>query len=111
MPATASGTALGSISTISQSFEVLTPEMRKKVTIVSRQPDKINEFIMGTLHRGATVYTAHGAFSGRDEQVITTVLNRREAVSLRNYIRRTDPGAFITIVNSSETIGKGFRAI
>lgn len=66
---------------------------------------------MGTLHRGATVYTAHGAFSGRDEQVITTVLNRREAVSLRNYIRRTDPGAFITIVNSSETIGKGFRAI
>lgn len=85
--------------------------VRKKVTIVSRQPDKINEFIMGTLHRGATVYTAHGAFSGRDEQVITTVLNRREAVSLRNYIRRTDPGAFITIVNSSETIGKGFRAI
>ena len=58
--------------------------VRKKVTIVSRQPDKINEFIMGTLHRGATVYTAHGAFSGRDEQVITTVLNRREAVSLRN---------------------------
>lgn len=85
--------------------------VRKKVTIVSRQPDKINEFIMGTLHRGATVYTAHGAFSGRDEQVITTVLNRREAVALRNYIRRTDPGAFITIVNSSETIGKGFRAI
>ena len=36
--------------------------VRKKVTIVSRQPDKINEFIMGTLHRGATVYTAHGAF-------------------------------------------------
>ena len=79
--------------------------VRKKVTIVSRQPDKINEFIMGTLHRGATVYTAHGAFSGRDEQVITTVLNRREAVSLRNYIRRTDPGAFITIVNSIQFVG------
>ena len=28
--------------------------VRKKVTIVSRQPDKINGFIMGTLHRGAT---------------------------------------------------------
>lgn len=53
--------------------------VRKKVTIVSRQPDKINEFIMGTLHRGATVYTAHGAFSGRDEQVITIGADRREA--------------------------------
>ena len=63
------------------------------------------------LKRGATVYTAHGAFSGRDEEVITTVLGRRQAVLLRNHIRRVDPASFITIVNSSETIGKGFRSI
>lgn len=85
--------------------------VRKQVTIVSTKPEEINEFIMHRLHRGATVYDAHGAFSGDSEQVIITVLNRREAVALRNYIRKVDPGAFITIVNSSETIGKGFRAI
>lgn len=85
--------------------------VRKMMTIVSVKQEEINDFIMHTLHRGATVYEAHGAFSGHGEQVITTVLNRREAVALRNFIRKTDPGAFITIVNSSETIGKGFRAI
>lgn len=85
--------------------------VRKLVTIVSFKQEEINEFIMHTLHRGATVYDAHGAFSGHGEQVITTVLNRREAVALRNFIRKVDPNAFITIVNSSETIGKGFRAI
>lgn len=85
--------------------------VRKQVTIVSAKQEEINHFIMHRLHRGATVYEAHGAFSGDSEQVITTVLNRREAVALRNYIRKVDPGAFITIVNSSETIGKGFRAI
>lgn len=85
--------------------------VRKQVTIVSARQAEINEFIMHRLRRGATVYDAHGAFSGEDEQVIITVLNRREAVALRNFIRRVDPGAFITIVNSSETIGKGFRAI
>ncbi|MEG1176825.1 MAG: YitT family protein [Ruthenibacterium sp.] len=85
--------------------------VRKKVTIVSPRSDDICTYIMNTLHRGATVFTAHGAFSGEEERVITTVLNRRQALILRNYIRRTDPHAFITIVNSSETIGKGFRAI
>ena len=85
--------------------------IRKKITIVSSKPDEILDFIMHDLNRGATVYTAHGAFSGKDEQVITTVLGRRQAVLLRNHIRRVDPRSFITIVNSSETIGKGFRSI
>lgn len=85
--------------------------IRKKITIVSQHPDEILEFIINDLKRGATVYTAHGAFSGRDEEVITTVLGRRQAVLLRNHIRRVDPASFITIVNSSETIGKGFRSI
>ncbi len=85
--------------------------VRKKMTIVSRKSDQIVEYIMRNLHRGATMYTAHGAFSGKEVQAITTVLSRREAVSLRNFIRAADPDAFITIVNSSETIGKGFRAL
>lgn len=85
--------------------------VRKLITIVSPRQAEINAFIIQTLHRSATVYEAHGAFSGKGEQVVTTVLNRREAVALRNFIRRIDPEAFITIVNSSETIGKGFRAI
>ena len=43
------------------------------------------------------------------EKVLMTVLTRREAALLRNFIRKEDPHAFITIVNSSEIIGKGFR--
>ena len=85
--------------------------VRKKITIVSQQPQAICDYIMHTLHRGATLFMAHGAFSGGEEQVITTVLSRRQAVMLRNYLRRTDPHAFLTIVNSSETVGKGFRAL
>ena len=40
-----------------------------------------------------------------------SVLTRREANRLRLFTRRIDPGAFITIVNSSEIIGKGFRGV
>lgn len=85
--------------------------MRKLVTIVSKESKAIEAFIMGQLHRGATISKACGAYTGQEKEVITTVLGRRQAVLLRNYIRTVDPEAFVTIVNSSETVGKGFRAV
>ena len=84
---------------------------RKYVTVVSCKPDAIKSLILEPLHRGATVSRAEGAFTHQPEQVITTALTRRQAVLLRNYIRKIDPHAFITMVNSSEIIGKGFREI
>ena len=85
--------------------------MRKLVTIVSKESKAIEAFIINQLHRGATVSKACGAYTGQEKEVITTVLGRRQTVLLRNYIRTVDPEAFITIVNSSETVGKGFRAV
>ncbi len=85
--------------------------VRKKVSIVSAYPDQILDFIMKNLHRSATVYNAEGAYTHKEVKVITTILGRRQAMELRNFIRKTDPTAFISIVNSSETIGKGFRHI
>ncbi len=85
--------------------------VRKLMTIVSKESKAIEAFIINQLHRGATLSQACGAYTGECKEVITTVLNRRQAVALRNYIRTIDKEAFITIVNSSETVGKGFRAM
>ncbi len=85
--------------------------LRKVVTVVSEKPDEVREFIVNELRRSATVYHAEGAYTGKKEQVLTTALTRRQAVALRNFIRRVDPHAFLTIVNSSEIVGKGFRAL
>lgn len=84
---------------------------RKVVTIISSQPDDVKAFILQKLNRSATVYMAKGAYTNREEQVFTTVLTRRQAVLLRNHMRHIDPHAFLTIVNSSEIVGKGFRAL
>lgn len=83
----------------------------KNMVIISLKSREIKEFIVYQLHRGATIYKAEGAFTNKQEEVITTVLNRRQAIKLRNFIRSIDPSAFITISNTSETIGKGFRSI
>jgi uncharacterized membrane-anchored protein YitT (DUF2179 family) len=85
--------------------------MRKQIVIISSEPEKIRHYIIENLHRGATIHTAYGAFNNEEKHVITTVVNRRQAVSLRQFIREIDKTAFITITNTSEIIGKGFRSL
>lgn len=81
----------------------------KYFTIVCDNPQPICDFIMKDLNRSATIYHAEGAYQHNQKTVILTVLKRRQAVELRNFIKRNQPTAFIAITNSSEIIGKGFR--
>lgn len=85
--------------------------LRKVCTIITRYPDHVEKYIIEDLHRSATEQPAYGAYTHQKERMLITVLTRAEATRLRIYLRKIDPKAFITIVNSSEIIGKGFRSI
>lgn len=80
----------------------------KCFNIICDNADPICDYIIHTLGRSATVYEAQGAFSHHQKTIILTTMHRGQAVKLRNFIRRTEPTAFILISNSSEIIGKGF---
>ena len=81
---------------------------RKIVVVISDKSAEIQSFITAEIHRGATVHQAHGAYSRRDISVVTTVVSRRQAIRLQQFIKTIDPAAFITISNSTEIIGQGF---
>ena len=83
----------------------------KYFTIICEDPEPICDFIMNKLNRSATVYDAEGTYEHRKKKVIITIMKRSQAVELRNFIRQTQPSAFIAITNSSEIIGKGFRGL
>ena len=83
----------------------------KYFTIICEDPEPICDFIMNKLNRSATVYDAEGTYEHHKKKVIITIMKRSQAVELRNFIRQTQPSAFIAITNSSEIIGKGFRGL
>ncbi|MBO5733901.1 MAG: YitT family protein [Clostridia bacterium] len=85
--------------------------LSKCCIIVTDKGDKICEFIHKKLHRGATVSACRGSYTGKDKEMITTVLNRAQAVRLKLYIKEVDPTAFSIITNSSDILGKGFRSV
>lgn len=82
-----------------------------KVEIVSNSGEEIKKFIMDELGRGATVYEAHGAYTKEKKEVITTVVEKKEFIKLRKYIKDIDENAFIIIYNVHETLGEGFGSL
>ena len=111
-PATGLYCILGMIlkSTVADSA-IESINMRKVCTVVTSNPEPVRDFIVNDLHRSATVEHAEGAYTHDEKWVLTTVLTRGQAQKLRLHVRGLDDHAFITIVNSSEIVGKGFRSI
>ena len=84
---------------------------KKCFQIITSDPEPVVDFITGVLHRGATRLQGEGAYTHEGKTVLLTVVSRHEAVVLRNYIHKQDPGAFMIITSSTEIIGKGFRGV
>ena len=85
--------------------------IKKCFQIITSSPQPIEEFITCTLHRGATQLHGEGVYSHEGKTVLLTVVSRHEAVLLRNFIKKSDPSAFLIITSSTEIIGKGFRGV
>ena len=84
-------------------------KVHKSFQIITSHPDRIVQFIVEELQRGATALHGEGTFTHQDRTVLMTVVNRAQAVKLRRFIKDADPQSFMLITNTSEIIGKGFR--
>jgi len=83
----------------------------KKVEVASSKGEEIKKFIIEKLDRGATLYTAKGAYTNDEKEIITTVLGNKQFIKLKNYIKEIDKKAFIITYNVHETLGEGFKDI
>lgn len=81
------------------------------VRIISHRVDDIKTYIIKELDRGATIFKAEGAYSNSPVTIISTVLNRREFIKIKSYVKAIDDDAFVTVANVKEVIGEGFRSV
>lgn len=83
----------------------------KEVNIVSDHNESIRDYIVTNLERGATLYEAKGAFTDNKKDVLVTVVDRKDFIRLKNYIKGVDGEAFITVSHVNEVLGDGFKNI
>ena len=79
--------------------------------IVSEKPKVLRDKIINDLNRGGTFLEGKGMYSGNERTIIYTVVSRRELAMLQDFIHRTDPDAFMTVINANEILGKGFKSL
>ncbi len=83
----------------------------KMLLIVTDKPDLIRDKIVNDLNRSGTFLDGQGMFKGEPKKVIYTVVNRREMAMLEDFIQRTDPKAFVTVLDAKEILGQGFKSL
>lgn len=83
----------------------------KTLFIISEKPQELRDKIINDLNRGGTFIQGKGMYDGNERTIVYTVVNRRELAMLQDYINRTDPDAFMTVINANEILGKGFKSL
>lgn len=80
----------------------------KMFIIITSKTEEVGHFIKDDLNRSATVINAKGLYKGRDFTVYLCTTSKTEAPKFRIFIKNIDPQAFITILNTSTVMGKGW---
>lgn len=82
---------------------------RKRVCIVSEEPERVRKYIVEDLIRGCSLYKVQGGYSGEEHTEIQTLLTQDEFSSVMAFIRNNNIKAFITAGNCSEVYGLWIR--
>ncbi|MEI7024523.1 YitT family protein [Paenibacillus sp. y28] len=85
------------------------PYAAKAFMIMTDSAPEIAVRITRELDRGATLFTAKGAFSGEQKEVVYCVIYRNEMRRLKTLVHQLDPKAFMIINDVHSVVGEGFR--
>lgn len=80
---------------------------RKAVMIVSPRWQEIAKEIMEHMQRGVTLVEGRGGYSGKEQQIIYSVITFPEIARFKERVRRIDPDAFVVISETLEVMGRG----
>jgi uncharacterized membrane-anchored protein YitT (DUF2179 family) len=76
--------------------------LKRKVCIISPKLDVFIDFIVNDLHSGATVYENYGAYDNTPHREVVSIVDKNEYRRLMDFIKETDPKAFVTVYAVNE---------
>ena len=76
--------------------------IKRRVCIISHKLDEIVDYILNGLHSGATLNEIIGAYDNTQRKEVITIVDKNEYRKLMEFVRKTDPKAFVTVYAVSE---------
>ena len=75
---------------------------KKRVCIISQKEEMVRDFILHTLHSGATVYEARGAYNMEVRNEIIVLVDKQDYQKLMKFMDENDPDAFMTVYSVND---------
>ena len=66
----------------------------KQVMVFTNNEEMVSQYIIKDIDRGCTVFNGKGGYTHKDNSVVFTVLDRRQYIKLKKFIKRVFPGVF-----------------
>ena len=82
----------------------------KLLFIITKENDKMRDFIINDLERGATFIKSAGMYTKEEKDMIFLVISRREVALVQRKVKSIDPKAFLVVTDAYDTYGEGFKA-
>lgn len=76
--------------------------IKRRVCVISKELDVIVDFVLHELHSGATLDEIIGAYDRQPKMEMVTIVDKTEYRRLMDFIRKTDPKAFVTVYSVSD---------
>ena len=76
--------------------------IKRRVCVISKDLDNIVDYVLHTLHSGATLNEIIGAYNKSPKMEMVTIVDKHEYKQLMDYIRKVDPKAFVTVYSVSD---------
>ena len=76
--------------------------IKRKVCIISPKVEQIVDYILHDLHSGCSLYDVIGAYDKTTRREINVIVDKQEYRALMDYMKKTDPKAFITVYSVNE---------
>lgn len=92
------------LDSVTRSFD-----KRKQAFIITNVPDEVCRFITAK-GKGVTRLEGHGAYTGQPRPVLISLLEPRQVVQLKTFLKEKDPKAFVSICDATEVLGQGFKS-
>ncbi len=76
--------------------------IKRRVCVISAELEKIVQFVIHDLHSGATLNEIIGAYDNTPRREMIAIVDNQEYRRLMDFIRETDPKAFVTVYSVSD---------
>ena len=76
--------------------------IKRRVCVISKDLNNIVDYVLHTVHSGATLNEIIGAYDKSPKMEMVTIVDKHEYRQLMDYIRKVDPKAFVTVYSVSD---------